>query len=100
MTTKAFELTANQINQINLMEVCGFDLLAQVESLLRHVREYQREVRHLHRVKQNSSHAPVRRQVHQLRQVCASLQRTLEMIRDVEQPTTSQEPCRLTQESM
>jgi hypothetical protein len=30
-----------------LLEVLGFDLLAQVEEMLRHVREYQREVQRL-----------------------------------------------------
>jgi phage host-nuclease inhibitor protein Gam len=30
-----------------LMEVHGFDLLAQIEAMLRHVRQYQREVQRL-----------------------------------------------------
>jgi hypothetical protein len=34
-------------SQHDAMEVHGFDLLAQVEAMLRHVREYQREVQRL-----------------------------------------------------
>lgn len=80
--TKPLELTANQIN---FLEVCGFDLLAQVEALLRHAREYQRE---LHRVQRAAGRTPAivgfRRQVHHLRQVCGSLSQTLELITDMD----------------
>ena len=72
-------------SQISLLEVCGFDLLAQVEALLRHSREYQRDLHRLHRTAANAAVlGAVRRQVHHLRQTCASLQRTLEVIRDTD----------------
>ena len=33
--------------QHQILEVCGFDLMAEIENMLRHVREYQREVQRL-----------------------------------------------------
>ena len=44
MATKQGDFTKPQHDA---MEVHGFDLLAQVEAMLRHVREYQREVQRL-----------------------------------------------------
>jgi len=44
MTTKHERFTKSHHDA---MEVHGFDLLAQVEAMLRHVREYQREVQRL-----------------------------------------------------
>jgi hypothetical protein len=37
----------NEIHRDALLEVHGFELLAQVEEMLRHVREYQRQVQRL-----------------------------------------------------
>jgi hypothetical protein len=92
MATRAVDFnTAQQ----ELLEVYGFDLMAQVEALLRHVREYQREVQRLRRVARipsgDRSHIKaVTAQVGQLRRVCASLGQTLDLVAHVEQVSPAQ----------
>jgi flagellar biosynthesis chaperone FliJ len=80
---RSLDLTASQVN---LLEVCGFDLLAQVEALLRYSREYQRDVLRFQRAATNASTlGALRRQISNLRHACASLQRTVELISDTDQ---------------
>jgi soluble cytochrome b562 len=73
-----------------LMEVHGFDLMSQVEAMLRHVRQYQREVQRLRGIlgkaqTTTSERTPVDAvQEHEmrLRNACKSLSETLD---DIEQ---------------
>jgi hypothetical protein len=84
------QLTANQMD---MMEVCGFDLLAQVEALLRHAREYQRELQRVRHAAANSQAAAgVRRRVFELRQVCARLRETLDLITDTDRSAATAAP--------
>jgi hypothetical protein len=68
-----------------LLEVLGFDLLAQIEAMLRHAREYQREVQRVRGIlgkgQTATSDLPpldaVRHHLQQMRQVCTSFRDTL-----------------------
>ena len=88
MATRAADLTTAQQE---LLEVYGFDLMAQVEALLRHVREYQREVQRLRRASKVGAavdRRPVRAvhaQVGQLRRICAGLGQTLDLVGRIEE---------------
>jgi hypothetical protein len=80
-----------------LLEVYGLDLMAQAEVMLRHVREYQREVQHLRRAMLRAhangdrpSIGAVRAQVKHLRQVCLTLSDTLDLITHPDQGGTPQ----------
>jgi uncharacterized membrane protein YccC len=73
------------------METLGFDLLAEVEALLRHAREYQREVQRLRgilgRGQTSTAERPVREAVRvhleNLRDACAKFGRTLDGIMEI-----------------
>ena len=87
MTTRAVDVT---VAQQELLEVYGLDLMAQAEVMLRHVREYQREVQRLRRMlgKLHADRTPlkaVRAQVKHLRQMCTTLGDTLDLITHAEQ---------------
>jgi hypothetical protein len=74
-----------------MMEVHGFDLMAQVEAMLRHVRQYQREVQRLRGIlgkgqTTTSERTPidaVQEHAMQLRNACKSLSETLDDIEEI-----------------
>jgi hypothetical protein len=71
-----------------LMEVHGFDLLSQIEAMLRHVRQYQREVQRLRglmgRGQTSTADLPpieaVDRHLIELRKACSAFMETLDEI--------------------
>ena len=71
--------------QLELLETQGFDLLAQVEAMLRSAREYQRDVQRLRGIvgkgQTSTSHLPalraVRKHIGALRATCAQFTETL-----------------------
>jgi hypothetical protein len=75
-----------------LMEVFGFDLLTQVEAMLRHVREYQREVQLLRDVLHKGpatdcgAMGTVREHLQRLRRTWTEFGSTLDDIEQVTKP--------------
>lgn len=73
-----------------LMDVHGLDLLAQVEAMLRHARQYQREVQKLRgllqRTNPETSESEARRSIRhhlgEIRTACTSFNATLDEISD------------------
>ena len=80
--------------QQQMLEVYGFDLMAQVEAMLRHVRQYQREVQRLRGLlgkgqTSTSDRHPVeavRNHVAQLLRAGASFRDTLDDIEQMVEP--------------
>ena len=80
-----------------LMEVQGFDLLAQIEAMLRHVRQYQREVQRLRGLlgkgQTETTHLPpheaVDRHLNELRKACTAFAETLDDILQIHEVRTS-----------
>jgi len=72
-------------HEYDLLEIHGFDLLAHVEAMLRHVREYQREVQRLRGVLSKGqttttdrpAKAAVREHLEELRRASVSFADTL-----------------------
>ncbi len=73
-----------------LMDVHGLDLLAQVEAMLRHARQYQREVQKLRGLLQRTSPGTsasdamrsIRHHLAEMRTACTSFNATLDEIAD------------------
>jgi hypothetical protein len=82
------ELTSQRAE---LLEVLGFDLMAQIEAMLRYTRAYQREVQRLRgklgkgrasSTDHRETHAAVREHIRRLRKASATFRETLSGIAD------------------